>query len=155
MTTGTATIELPRKLSDLLELAICDGRSKLDRSVYLPDYLRWHDPGQYPENRQCKVCLAGAVIAGTLARNFHTPLMPADFDTGTCDALLALEDARIGRWLIALEYLDQAADVPPEVKDILLHLDAPKHADFEGWPEFALFLDSLEDRVTSLRALGL
>ena len=56
----------PTKLSDLIDLAIRDGRG-LDPNVYAPDASRWHEPS--PDSGQCYVCLAGAVIAGTLGAN--------------------------------------------------------------------------------------
>ena len=53
----------PAKLSDLIELAIADTR-KLDRHDYTPTWMTWHRPN--PADDKCMICLAGAVIAGTL-----------------------------------------------------------------------------------------
>ena len=69
MTNLNLTIQPPDKLSDLIELAISDA-CKLDHNAYMPNFNTWHLPG--PNKEKCMVCLAGAVIAGTLGCSTET-----------------------------------------------------------------------------------
>ena len=61
----------PKKLSDLIGLAVADART-LDRETYIPECWSWHTPVR---NNKCRVCLAGAVIAGTLRVNPKTEVI--------------------------------------------------------------------------------
>ena len=68
------SIQPPERFSDLVLMAIADGRA-LDPQVYYPDFTRWHDSPMWAteddEDPLCQVCLAGAVIAGTLSFPRH------------------------------------------------------------------------------------
>ncbi|MCY4431991.1 MAG: hypothetical protein OXC11_16595 [Rhodospirillales bacterium] len=74
---------LPDTLADLLEVA-CDDMAGLDREYYLPNSLLWHNPirildADRKEHRsRCEVCLAGAVMAGSLAMDRDTGNTAAD-----------------------------------------------------------------------------
>ena len=158
------TIPPPDKLSDLIDLAITDAR-KLDQNRYAPTWHKWHqiDPG----DGKCMVCLAGAVIAGTLgcARQTHIDIATSDSDTAEPDstiitdkrwrnALWALDSAREGNWNGACRALH---DVGPddELGDALDELPPPERSEFESWGELAIHLDSLASRANDLRKLGL
>ncbi len=151
----------PGKLSELIDLAIADAR-RIDRGDYLPLASAWHDP--VPGHR-CMICLAGAVIAGTLGCPKDTQVeigWAASETPGTTtitegpwqDALFALNDARAGNWPEALRTLGQT---PADEADWqqLYRITKPVSADFHDWPQFNSHLDSLADRAKQLREIGL
>lgn len=103
---------LPRKPSDLIELAVKD-LIKVERNKLYKLSLdsSWHDPigceYETDENgydtgvvkkpaKVCLVCFAGAVIASTLKTSFNATKHPDDFDSDTQDRLLALDCFRVG-----------------------------------------------------------
>lgn len=156
------TIPPPEKLSDLLDLAIADAR-KLDQDRYAPTWYKWHqlDPG----DGKCMVCLAGAVIAGTLGCAPRTHIDIATSDTAEPgstiiddkrwrNALWAVDSARDGNWDSAYRALH---DVYPddELEDALDELPTPERSEFESWEELAIHLDSLASLANDLRKLGL
>lgn len=98
-----ANAHLPRKLSDLILLAL-DDLAKVERSKkYQVNMGTWHDPNfddqsQYP----CQVCFAGAVIAKTLRTEPNREATPEDFPPPTSNRLLALDALRSGNLYAAL-----------------------------------------------------
>ena len=152
----------PEKLSDLLELAIADAR-KLDHDHYVPDWSVWHRPR--PLDNKCQICLAGAVIAGTLGCPAGT-----DIDIFTVDetdpesinvtderwqkALGALDSAREGHWLTAVEAL-QGDCHDTNVIEKLDDLGPAAHSEFGDWCQFNRHLNSLKQCASQLRELGL
>ena len=122
----------PKKLSDLITLAITDGR-RLDRNVYVPCASAWHETRAEETGDTCAVCLAGCVIAGTLEAPFNPlateeedredDIEPEDIDDEDWyRAITSLNHVRAGRWQealhtrgTALDETTQAAlgDIPP------------------------------------------
>ncbi len=152
----------PAKLSDLLELAIADAR-RLDHALYTPMWMTWHRPR--PLDGKCMVCIAGAVIAGTLGCPAGTSIDIATSDstdpqsTTITDerwrrALWALDFAREGHWLDAFQALHGTCP------DRLLHerleaLPVPAEVEFHDWNQLATHLVSLASCANELRELGL
>ena len=146
---------VPRKLSRVIELAIADAR-KLDRRRYRPWWTRWHEPAASGE---CTICLAGAVIAGTLGCPIN---MPIDMDEQTAFsnerwrwALLALDRARTGEWELALHTLKNANRMRGVPNAELRGIPVPDAIRFHDWESFDRHLASLADRARQLRAIGL
>lgn len=98
--------KLPLKPSELLRLAAEDVRKVINNpklTVNMDDWARSPDS----ETQACTVCLAGAVMIGTLDATISCGLRPTDFG-GDCDALLALDAARCGQWYIFVDKLNDA-----------------------------------------------
>ena len=155
----------PEKLSDLIDLAIADTR-RLDHNRYVPDWSVWHRPR--PLDDKCMVCLAGAVIAGTLGCALETRIeiasdMAEPGSTTIADkrwrnALWALDSARKGSWnsaCRALHGIGIGIDPEDELAEALDELPPPLHSEFKSWRELAIHLDSLASRANDLRKLGL
>ena len=152
----------PAKLSDLIELAIADAR-KLDHARYTPVWLTWHRPR--PLDGKCMVCLAGAVIAGTLGCSTETSIDIATSDsadpksTTITDkwwrrALWALDSVREGDWLAAYHAM-HGAHPDGELYDALEALPPPANTEFNDWKKLDAHLASLNERAERLRKLGL
>ena len=153
----------PEKLSDLIELAVADART-LDRDTYIPDCWAWHAPGR---NNKCRVCLAGAVIAGTLRVKPKTEVVRGteeytlttdDGETPVEDkvwstALYAIDNARGGDWSKALGALDIQVDEATSRK--LDKVRGPEEPHFHTWTELGDHLDSMTECAQELRGLGL
>lgn len=91
----------PTDLPTLVRLA-CDDYHDLDRDLYEPWYGVWHAPAARAdaETDRCEVCLAGAVVAGTLQLAPDTSLDDEDvrLSDDWWSALGALECVRRGHW---------------------------------------------------------
>lgn len=108
---------LPLDPSELLTLAANDLRAVGDN----PDYQVYMGDWHAPDGRVCSVCLAGAVMAGTLKvpkdavciPSFYRPrddslqFNPSDTDFF---ALVALDYARMGCWDIFIRTLNTARE---------------------------------------------
>jgi hypothetical protein len=158
----------PAKLSDLLELAIRDAR-RLDHALYKPMWMTWHQP-QPPNSdgrtRKCMVCLAGAVIAGTLACSpqaiidisTHENAEPESTtitDKAWRRALWAIDSAREGDWFEAILALRGEYPKGDRVHHALMALPPPDNTEFNNWKKLGAHLDSLGERAQELRELGL
>ena len=146
----TEPIAVPEKLSDLIRLAIADGRKlHQERSNdYYPNYGRYHS---YPTHNNyggdqegpfdvCHICLAGAVMAGTL----QVPLESVSLQRIRLpwhSALLVLDNVREGWYRQAINTfynVDRHYELTPWTKAM------PVNPMFQGWDEFLEHLDSLE-----------
>ena len=146
---------LPDKLSDLIDLAVKDGR-RLDREMYLPNYQHWHFPA---EDDRCRVCLAGAVIAETLGANPHQRWYIRDSDGNIRKKLRALNAVRQG-------YLSEALRIMSPETPYYLAIERERHvknaipaleweeAKFINWKSFNALLDWCSKVATELRKLG-
>lgn len=152
----------PEKLSDLMDLAVADARG-LNRNDYIPNWMTWHR--RNPESGRCMVCVAGAVIAGTLECDPNTivdiatedsadPRATTITDEAWRRALWALDSAREGHWDTAVESLGGSYPTG-RLSDALDVLPRPEHREFNSWKEFSAHLASLACRASELRALGL
>ena len=151
----------PDKLSDLLELAIADAR-KLDRTRYRPLWMFWHEA--QPASGKCMICLAGAVIAGTLGCAPETTVdIGIEEDEDECmtithkkwrQALCALDYAREGSWFEALRALNGSH---PDKKgcNTIPRLATPTETGFNSWKKLDAHLESLTRSAKELREAGL
>ena len=142
----------PEKLSQLIVLAIKDAR-KLDRKTYTPDCWVWHIPGR---NNKCRVCLAGAVIAGTLGENpttaWETDDIPGESKAWHA-ALYAIDSARSGDWSLALNTLGMECSDATMKK--LKKIRRPNGVHFSTWAELRKHLVSMTRCARELEQLGL
>lgn len=109
ISTALYSRRLPDKPSDLITLALAD----LALAEASPEYKiamgDWHLPGR----RVCYVCLAGAVMAGTLGAPSDVDLTPFSFNANTRNKLQALDCFRQGTITVAFYHLGiDATDVP-------------------------------------------
>ena len=143
-------IAVPEKLSDLIRMAIADGR-KLHQEQpndYYPNYGIYHSYiayNRYESDQEgpfdiCHICLAGAVMAGTL----QVPLESVSLQRMSPPwyrALKALDSVREGWYRHALNLfynVDRHYELTPWTKA------EPVNPEFQGWDEFFEHLDSLE-----------
>ena len=163
-------IAAPDKLSTLVRLAIDDALS-LQYDEYEPNAGAWHEPmahtvpydaDPFPwDERQagnrlvCHVCLAGAVIAGTLAAPRDLYVAPSEMVMRRhwADAINALENVRRGEYGAAVSHM--IGRFPDgEDMDNLLAIPKPEYMSFQGWEEFRLHLDSLNDIADLIEEAG-
>ena len=152
----------PAKLSDLIDLAIADAR-KLDHGRYTPVWMTWHRPR--PLDGKCMVCLAGAVIAGTLGCATGTSIdiatsESADPQSTTITdepwrrALWALDSAREGDWLDAFRAL-HGTYPDGELYNAVEAVPTPADTEFHDWDQLDAHLVSLAECASELRKLDL
>lgn len=159
---------LPDRLSELVRLAVADAR-RLDRRAYVPKSCEWHRP--QPDGR-CGVCLAGAVIAGTLAdpdwtaRNPGIGLEPGDFREDVDRGLSAIAQLGTGDVIHADHSLRQPdlveeSNWPPVPVERAHRSDAAEalrreeNHEFDGWAEFDRHLDRMKALADELEREGL
>ena len=160
-------ITVPNNMSDLLDLA-CDDMEALDHDTYVPYYGDWHVPYSsqaYVDHRKagnasCQVCLAGAVLAGTLHQNPAAQITPfmgkwanKDYSNthGTTwdRALSTLDALRKGRIMPAYDYFyGHSARVTIDDFEVV-------NPDFVGWEGMRNFIESARKLARHLRGLGL
>ena len=143
-------VAVPEKLSDLIRMAIADGwKLHQERSNdYYPNYGIFHsyvaydryESGQEGPFDICHICLAGAVMAGTL----QVPLESVSIRHMSPPwhrALLVLDYVREGRYREAINTfynVDRQYELTPWTKAM------PVNPTFQGWYEFLEHLNSLE-----------
>ena len=175
MTTTTRTYpEVPEKMSELIRLAVTDGRA-LDRELYTPHCLSWHSPtdffsangNQGKVDTICEICLAGAVIAGTLGADPKNRWLVADMldgddrERGWYWALSALDEIRKGNYTIAASRLGlvpkDATEAGELIQRLLILENNHNNASFAfyDWRRFDRHLASLEELAPKLESLGL
>lgn len=105
-------MSLPDQPSKLLELALNDLEQVENDPRYDINMGQWHNPHE----TACSVCLAGAVMAGTLGAAPGEEFSPEDFEQSN-DAwkLYALDSARCGDWGSFMEELSIYHSVPDEI----------------------------------------
>ena len=137
---------LPDTMACLLGSAIADART-LDRTCYTPHYDKWHRSGAHTN---CFVCLAGALIAGTLEIPPTDTVTLDSFDNRTRSLLAALDYMRYGQWSSAFTAIyRQEAPLPILYK--LQQIPSPSNSSFYGWEDFDRHLASLESLLPLLR----
>lgn len=112
-------ISLPNKPSELITIALDDMRKVEANPLYSVYMYDWHLPSKPLRNGEvvpCNVCMAGAVMAGTLGAAITDELTPshyrympaAAFAMGTTEKLQALDDLRRGDLLDFIYSLSNA-----------------------------------------------
>lgn len=108
---------LPNKASALITVALDD----LQKAEASPDYVIemgvWHTPGGLMRgaDSRCAVCMAGAVMAGTLGASIHKDMGPAHYRCDTertdrhhiAEMLNALDDLRLGELELFINLVHQ------------------------------------------------
>lgn len=151
-----AKVPPPETLSQLIRLAVKDAR-RLEPEKYQPLYLVWHKPQDVAAGwKQCKVCLAGALIARTLEAPRSAKVNPETpgYEPWR-DALEALDWVRRGDYRRALKVLWKAdidGIIPP---DYWQRYPPPVEPDFTNWTQFRAHLDSQEANAFRLSLDGL
>lgn len=97
-------MRLPNKLSACIRVALADLRKVEADERYRVDMATWHTP----IGDRCAVCLAGAVMAGTLGLRHGVSTYPGAFGNDTADRLYALDACREGDVQSAIEYVTDA-----------------------------------------------
>ena len=149
--------ERPATLADALALAIADARN-LDHEKYWPNAGIWHTPSPREIGGVaglCQVCLAGAVVAGTLGFPKDSPasVSPQTFISSQVllpwkNVLFAIDNARLGSWHAAWgHFYDMHAPAD------LYSLPVPEFREFCGWDQMNDHIDSLERILPQLRAI--
>ena len=148
---GTTVRPPPRRLSDLIEMAVEHARS-LDRDAYRPNAREWHRAE--PHTGTCMVCLSGAMIAGAIGEDPMRDAEPSDYhrEWKWTKALYALDETRRGDYGHALIFLGMTPPVPPG--DFRWRYPQPDAQEFQTWEEFDVHLASLEEAALALRADG-
>jgi hypothetical protein len=143
---------LPKTPSRLIRLAIADFRRVLKlKKTYVVDMSVWHKP-----NNHCSVCLAGAVIAGTLGAKPDENLGPFDYSDATAEALAALDEFRAGYISDGLSRLDKA-DLSKTKTDIVENLEdtisneIQQSMDNKDWRSFNRHMLRLADELEKIR----
>ena len=146
-----STNRLPNTLHGLLRVAIDDAR-KLDRIKYRPECSRWHEP---LSTDRCAVCLAGAVIAGSMGVSPSVSCDPIEFERFVYMKLQALNDMRAGYFFVAWRGLHALGfrSLPEAVIKAFDSVPTPNAVEFSGWDDFDIHLESLEAIIPALRAV--
>ena len=96
---------LPNKPSKLIRLAIRDLRKVEEDPMYMVHMGAWHSP-----DPQCRVCLAGSVMAKSLRAPPSTNTGPEDFDASVSKKLWALDYFRTGDVFGGLDKMEIKTD---------------------------------------------
>ena len=134
----------PTTMAGLLRLALRDAK-KIDPKLYFPYSGEWHTPQknsirEFPGKPRCHVCLAGAVMAGSLKISPERNTSPQNLSQEAWYKLCAINYMREGKWKSAWGVLYGFAPTPP---DSFIKLPAEDRT-FTGWRAFRAHLKSLE-----------
>lgn len=153
---------LPTKPSDLLELAVNSAFS-LDPDLYTPDAMYYHAPIR--RDRTCHVCLAGSIMAAPMAIPPDQTTTPYTMNTlvatshENVNRLLAIDNARAGRWETMFKHLSIYKEDYPNLPDVVHDLAAQSrpHEDrnFLGWTQFQRHADHIRTCIAILRSYDL
>ena len=139
---------LPNTLSALIMVAVNDA-NKLDRDQYAPHFYYFHLKSKHSK---CRICDAGAVMAGTLRKPIDQVYQSEDFVYPINYKLMALDKARRGLY-------SQAAFLVAGIDgQKLLSLDEKikpsPYMSYKNWEEFDKHMDFMEGVAHQLEALG-
>jgi hypothetical protein len=100
---------LPDKPSELIRLAISDLCKVEKNPVYRINMNRWHHLNY--KDMVCEVCLAGAVMAGSLDADPYLSISPFSFKPSIYYKLQALDEFRLGTFFEGVGYLEHAGAI--------------------------------------------
>lgn len=121
--------DLPDKPSELIRVALRDLRRVEDNPNYKIDMMVWHCPDG--NDGVCRVCLAGAVMAG-LGAPPDESLSPYGYPARTVQALCSLNRFRQGRIHHALNALHiQPDDHTPSDRPVTPYETSPEDFQIE------------------------
>ena len=150
---------VPKKLSEAIRMAIKDGRA-LDPELYKPHWMYYHlgnsDLGDGDLEEKCHVCLAGAVIAGTLGAAPEDSHTIVEQTSEWKLVLYALDYVRTGAYYAAWREItgDSDEDVAYTLGTLPDYL-MPEDELFVGVEAFTRHLDRLESLADRLGREGL
>ena len=99
------------------------------------------------------MCLAGAVMAGSLAVDFTTDFSPSRAgNQNTENALCALDDVRCGDFFGAYSTLELMERYAVKHRRQFMEWGRPEDRNFSGWEEFEPHLASVETFAEKLQA---
>lgn len=105
---------LPRKMSELLRLAVKDAQTCEADPRYRLSMDDWH---RYRDSSsQCHVCMAGAVMAQSLEVGLETSTMPHELGCDKHEILTAIDRMRIGAMRVAANMLQSSVDSPQKIR---------------------------------------
>ena len=135
------------RLSNLIKVAITDAKRlhTNQRKNYHPHFADWHSPSSTLLDTpvKCRICLTGAVLAGTLQGDITKCLLPHDY-SADADKLRALNAVRTGdlpqahNFFYGREASLAQRHAYKKLKKLI------KHDDFIGWRRFLRHVESLE-----------
>lgn len=149
------------KPSQLIRVAVKDAR-KLDREIYKPHANLFHSPVfgdgnsafQRKKFKECYVCDAGAVIAGTLGAGKKSDKFPSKYSDAICKRLRAIDNLRTGDLYSACRHLWGGNFDTMQVRELEAKLGMPDWFSFIGWDEMDEHLESLESYADDLEKAG-
>ena len=149
---------LPDKLSDLIELAVKDARS-LNRDKYRPHWEYWHASFVPEDGGMCSVCLAGAVMAGTMGVSHEVSAHPYLYSAEEREKLLALDNVREGNVPLALVKINPDISFELALEIFRWMPSSSKVFDsswgsFNDWEQFDRLLIWCSKVAVELRKLG-
>ena len=136
---------LPNTLSELILVAVNDAR-KLDRKKYTPFSGVYHIRNS---KKVCQICDAGAVIAGTLKGDHEEDIVPREFSSTIRNKLIALDQARLGYYCLALKNIDITPDI-----EAVRKIKLSPFSCYKNWEEFDKHLNHMENVAQQLKDLG-
>ena len=154
------------RLSSLVQVAIADAKRLYANrpNDYVPASERYHAPLYLYKGSsgasQCQICLAGAVIAGTLGGNRKQDLGPSNFRSpfesdpfhrgGEEVKLRSLDYVRTGALEIAYNLFHDMSATQEQLDELNKMFGLLAHRHFQGWPEFMMHIESLEVLVKAM-----
>lgn len=138
-------MELPNKMSDLLEVALSDLEKCRSDKDYIIDMDNWHNPSGVG----CMVCLAGSVMAKTLKNKCTETIFPFYFPESVDRKLCAIDYFRCGMFWIAISHLGMDNEKVDSVCRLLRETDY-SNVDFIGDYEGAVKIT--KEQIKILRA---
>ncbi len=141
---------LPLHPVKCLKIAIKDLRMVAADKRYKPNAGTWHSMKTHDDG-YCHVCLAGAVIAGTLDNPINEELLLHHFDDNTSMMLEILDDIRLNRWhsIGFARNLHSKASI--KFADMMASV-AFKHHHFQDSKTALAFCDELEAMIPQMNA---
>lgn len=146
-------IELPRKLSALLRIAVEDAQKAEATPGYVLHMGTWHSPRH---DGVCRVCMAGAIMAMRLGAPRDQDMTISLSRDNNGDALNAVDDLRTldfcdAAWSVGVALTDDQIDAVDAIRtDYLQHFEAIEDVWGTGekaylpWPDYLAIANRLE-----------
>ena len=123
-------------LAELLEITVNDMEYTKKSEDYIFGVETWHEPLA----NKCVVCVAGSVIAGTLAGGIKERLSPLDFGSKTFCLLVSLNELRSLHIFRVYSYLSEHIDISEsDIRELLKGIDKIllMRGDLSTWKKLA------------------
>ena len=133
------------KPSELIRVALDDLGKVEESDQYAVDMWVWHQPNKLSKiygGAACSVCLAGAVMVGSLESEIENELDPDDFGYGTKRVLEALDTLRTGAIDDAFSWLRIPVDEKLRVSVVITDYDDDPAAFRQDMMFLAMYLEA-------------